>query len=195
MDEDVFPRREHTHLKGVGDEIWQRALKDHAPPALRKFIEENGELPDTNSDDRIRGWGGSINHIRDHIQLSLISQAAEHLRSVQKGRVTAVDIANLLTTDKFNLSPQVVGKLVRDKFPFLAEKYDLLVRSLSENDGAYAEVIRKLWQRRGKKPDLLDIADELGLTKEAARLKLVGKDKGPKWLVELYDHGPDNKKP
>ena len=197
MPEDFKGKIERPYAPDIGKSLWKRALRRYADPSLRREIEAAGGL---NKLLQLRKGARDIpmmstDHfaIAKQIEFFLIAEAAQHLHSTSTGRISALNIATLLKTDTFSISPMTVRKYLREH-PSLVENYGLSVRTREDRHHAYAEAIRDLWAKSGRKPSFESIAKKLNLSPSAVGQMLSEKSRRstPSWLITLYETGHSN---
>ena len=194
-DELKSPQVERPYRLNVGDTLWETALQQYADPELQKRIRENGGFANIGESSRVdlaQDMSKRLDVVRENMTFFLIREAARYLYERGTGRISANDIATLLTTSKFSMNQATVVDKIHNKYPFLIDYYDLFVQTRESINKKYGDAIRELWEENKRKPTKSEIAKRLRIKYGNVHTKLEGANRhaNPAWLIQLYDQGP-----
>ena len=191
---------ERPYRLGLGDQLWEEALQRYADPELQESIRAakgfKNETATIISGNPPRDMSKNIQAVRENITHFLIREAAKNLYDRGQGRILPANIASLLTTGRYAISQALVGRYL-DKYPKIVEYYSIESSSPAEVNRRYGDAITALWKEKGRRPKLAEIARKLNVKPSGVQEKLHGRrrDANPQWLLDLYERGPNNKKP
>ncbi len=169
---------ERPYHLSVGEQIWERALRNHYTKPFRDEIARSKSLGHVSKRDP------EIFKLLIH---DVIQQATIYLHQKDGEKITVSAIADLLTTPSFSISENVVRKYLGKEFRHLKKEYGISAGTLREIGQRYKSSIIKLWGIHGRKPTLAEITRELDLKGSSGVLSVIMKSP---WLNKLWEDGP-----
>ena len=149
---------QRPYRPSVGDQIWDRALRNHLNKGERDRLTAAKDPWETLQNAQYRQLYQLIVH-------EVVQSAAAYLHEHNMGEVTATSIAALIRTQHLSLDEQTIRRHLRETAPHLSERYGISITPrqdrLEQVDQDYRDAIVSLWKKNGRRPTYVELAKEL----------------------------------
>lgn len=168
---------EHPYRQSVGDQIWERALRNHFPNPIRDYIRRNGLK-----------WASKKYPVVYKLFIhEILQEAAQHVYERGAGHISVAAIAEVLNSGSLSIREEIVRGHLKNDFPHLKEQYGIRMRSYYEIGQDYEHAIVDLWNKHQRRPTLKEIANVLRIKSGSDISQFLGRYP---LLKRLWENGP-----